>query len=74
MTFLSILFTTRNKQLDIISIGDCLPIKARKKRLEETKLRYGVMQPEGRVDCEQKHVAFGAVGTTTKLRKHGKYV
>lgn len=72
MSFSSIIFTTRNPDLDKISEGRCLPALPLGPELGKIKLRYGMLRSEDRVGHE--HAAFGFSSTIRELKKGTKCV
>lgn len=62
MSFSSIIFTTRNPDLDRLSEGRCLPTLPLGKKLGKTKLRYGLLKSDGAAG-DHEHAAFGLAGT-----------
>lgn len=64
-SFSSIMFTTRNADLDRLAGGQCLGAQPIPRELGDVKLQYGLLQSEK----EPAHAAFGLRGAVTKLRK-----
>lgn len=67
MSFSSIMFTTRNPDLDRLSEGRCLPAMPLGSELGKTKLRCGLLREEG--GGEHDNAAFGLAKTITHVRK-----
>lgn len=65
-SFSSIMFTTRNADLDKLSVGQCLGKQPVPKDVKSTVLRYGVLRSsEGQV----AHATFGFRDTVVPLKK-----
>lgn len=64
-SFSSIMFTTRNADLDRLAGGQCLGAQPIPRELGDVKLQYGLLRSE----TVPAHAAFGLRGTVTKLGK-----
>ncbi|KAL1626229.1 hypothetical protein SLS54_003064 [Diplodia seriata] len=72
-SFSSIVFTTRNAELDRLADGRCLGARPMPREVERTMLRFGVLREEGVGDGGRRrgvpHVAFGLRDTVGPLKK-----
>jgi hypothetical protein len=74
-SFSSILFTTRNPELDNIAAGQSLGTKPLPKEIRNRRLMFGTLDGSGEKGTpgDVRHVAFGFDGAVDPLRKQGVY-
>ncbi|KAF4536060.1 Formylmethionine deformylase-like protein [Lasiodiplodia theobromae] len=65
-SFSSIMFTTRNADLDKLSVGQCLGKQPMPKDVKSTMLRYGVLRSS---EGQTPHATFGFRDTVVPLKK-----
>lgn len=75
-SFSSILFTTRNPELDTIAAGQSLGTKSLPKEIRRRRLIFGTIDGGGEKDTpgDVRHVAFGLDGAVDQLRRGGVYI
>jgi hypothetical protein len=75
-SFSSILFTTRNPELDKIAAGQSLGTKPLPREIRDRKLMFGTIDGSGEKGTHRgiKHIAFGLDGAVGQLRKGGAYI
>ncbi|KAL4741783.1 hypothetical protein BDV11DRAFT_212670 [Aspergillus similis] len=69
-SFLSVLITTRNPELDRLAVGHCLGAEPLKKEIRKVQLQYGEIKGP---DQRYQHAAFGTEGLVTALSKGENY-